>query len=86
MSLEPNMRVTRQCSTGGDNVWLVECVPFKEAAYSLHSTSVPARDSDLDHDMAPAPVIPSGPFATSLVNVPLSRVPGSVGPDLVDSI
>ena len=49
-------------------------------------TSVPAQASDLDHDTAPAPVILSGPFATSLVNVPLSGVPGSVGPDLVDSI
>ena len=80
------MRVTRQCSTGGDNVWRIECVPFKGTAHSLPPTSVPARGSDLDHDTAPAPVILSGPFATSLVNVPLSGVPGSVGPDLVDSI
>ena len=36
------MRVTRQYSTGGDNVWRVECVPSEERACSLLSTSVPA--------------------------------------------
>ena len=43
-----------------------------------------ARGNDLDDDTAP--VILSGPFATSLVNVPLSSAPGSVGQDLVGSI
>ena len=84
------MRVTRQYSTRGENVWRVVCVPSNEKRRTHFPQPLcqrtHARKSELDRDTAPEPVIQSGPFATSLVRVPLSGVSGSVGPDLVDSI
>ena len=78
------MRVTRQYSTGGDNVWRVECVPIEERGTHFPQPlcqRAHALGNDLDHDTAPEPVILSGPGERATVRCPRIR-----GPDLVDSI